>query len=170
MYSTMCSSVGSEQRGGHRNPPLSRQATSAELIASIRFSTRPEDILYLHLKDGRAPHMMMITTYLPTHPPTHPPTSATTHNAHSTHHSPPTRCSASTQSCPRARHLDGNHTAAPPVFGLSPMFIHAETNTLLSRCMPSSLPPTLCCQSESSLLLFTPGPVLGSCSRRMRET
>jgi hypothetical protein len=77
MYSTMCSSAGSDQRGGHRNLPLSRQATSAELIASIRFSTRPEDVLYLPLKDGRAPHTMMITTHQPTHPPPPPLTMPT---------------------------------------------------------------------------------------------
>jgi len=126
MYTTMCSSAGSDQRGGHENLLLSRQATSAELIASIRFSTRPEDVLYLHLKDGKAPHTIMIITQ--------PPTSATTHNAHSTHNSLPTRCSASTQSSLRARHLDGNHrgTAAPPVLRLSPTSIHATTSTSLS--------------------------------------
>lgn len=61
----MYSSTSNEERGGQKNPLLSGQATSAELIASIRFSTRPEDVLYLHLKDSKAHHTPLTTHHTP---------------------------------------------------------------------------------------------------------
>lgn len=41
-----------DARPSSRPTAYSPEVTSADLIASIKFSTRPEDVVFLHLKDG----------------------------------------------------------------------------------------------------------------------